>query len=63
MTDSKSVRNAFDYAEIQYGTVNVVSNNAGVADAKSAYKIDEAGWDHVIDTNLKGVWLVAIEAG
>jgi NAD(P)-dependent dehydrogenase (short-subunit alcohol dehydrogenase family) len=63
VTDSKSVQNAFDFAENLYGTVNVVSNNAGVADTKSAYKIDEAGWDRVIDTNLKGVWLVAMEAG
>ena len=57
------MQNAFDFAENLYGTVNVVSNNAGVADTKSAYKIDEADWDRVIDTNLKGVWMVAMEAG
>ena len=63
VTDSKSVQHAFDVAESIYGTVNIVSNNAGVADTKKACKIDEGGWNRVIDTNLKGVWLVAIEAG
>ncbi len=63
VTDSKSVQRAFNFAEELYGTVNIVSNNAGVADTRKAYKIDEDGWDRVIDTNLKGVWLVAMEAG
>ena len=44
------------------GTVTVVANNAGIADFKSALKIDEAGWDQMIDTNVKGVFIVAQEA-
>ena len=63
VTDSKSVQRAFNFAEDLYGTVNIVSNNAGVAETRKAHKIDEDGWDRVIDTNLKGVWLVAMEAG
>ena len=43
--------------------MTVVSNNAGVADPKLARKVDEASWDRVMNTNLKGAWRVAIEAG
>jgi len=63
VTDGASVKAAFDQAENTYGVVNIVSNNAGVSDSKMAVNIDENSWDSVLDTNLKGAWLVAIEAG
>jgi len=63
VTNSKSIRDAFDAAETKYGHVNILSNNAGVADSKMAVEIDEASWDFVLDTNLKGAWMVAQEAG
>lgn len=63
VTDGASVKSVFDQAEEHFGTVTVVSNNAGVADPKLACEIDEASWDRIMDTNLKGVWRVATEAG
>jgi len=63
VTDSISVKTAFDSAEEVFGIVDIVSNNAGVADAKMAVDVDEKSWDFVLDTNLKGMWLVASEAG
>ena len=60
--DPASIAAAFDAAEAAFGTVTVVSNNAGVAHGKSALKIDEENWDRIMDTNLKGVWIVAHEA-
>ena len=63
VTDADSVAAAFDAAEEAYGVVDIVANNAGVADTKMAVDIDEESWDWVLDTNLKGVWLVAREAG
>ncbi len=36
---------------------------AGVTVSKLAVDIDESNWDFVLDTNLKGAWLVALEAG
>jgi len=63
VTDADSVAAAFDAAEKAYGVVDILSNNAGVADSRFAVDIDEQGWDWVLDTNLKGVWLVAKEAG
>jgi NAD(P)-dependent dehydrogenase (short-subunit alcohol dehydrogenase family) len=62
VTNPVSIVEAFNKAEEAFGTVTVVSNNAGVAESKLALKVDEAGWDNVIDTNLKGVWIVANEA-
>jgi len=63
VTDSDSVKAAFDGAEQAFGVVEILSNNAGVADAKMAVDIDEKSWDFVLDTNLKGMWLAASEAG
>lgn len=63
VTDADSVASAFDAAENVYGVVDILANNAGVADTKMAVDIDEESWDRVLDTNLKGVWLVAREAG
>jgi len=62
VTNSDSIVSAFDQGEAAFGTISVVANNAGVAEVKSALKIDESGWDKMIDTNLKGVWIVAQEA-
>lgn len=63
VTDRQSISAAFDAAEATFGVVDILSNNAGVADAKLAVDIDESSWDFVLDTNLKGAWLVAREAG
>lgn len=63
VTDGDSVEAGFDQAWDALGPVTVVSNNAGVADARAALKIDEASWDRVLDTNLKGAWRVATAAG
>jgi NAD(P)-dependent dehydrogenase (short-subunit alcohol dehydrogenase family) len=62
VTNADSIVTGFNQAEAAFGTVTVVSNNAGIADTKSALKTDEVSWDRVMDTNLKGVWIVANEA-
>jgi len=62
VTQVDSVAAAFDAAEQTFGTVNVLINNAGVAAPKMVHKTSEADWDFVVDTNLKGAWIVAAEA-
>lgn len=62
VTDAAEIGKAFDAAEDRAGPVTVVINNAGVAMTKSVLDITEHDWDRVVDTNLKGVWLVAQEA-
>lgn len=59
VTDAKSIASALASAEDHFGPVSVLINNAGVTASGSALDLDEAGWDRVIDTDLKGVWLMA----
>lgn len=61
VTDAESVAEAVAAAETELGPIAVLVNNAGVAEAASALDLDEAGWDRVLDTNLKGAFLVARE--
>ncbi|MFB0990507.1 MAG: SDR family NAD(P)-dependent oxidoreductase, partial [Porticoccaceae bacterium] len=62
VTSADSIEAAFNQGEAAFGTITLVANNAGVADMRTALKIDEPSWDHMMDTNLKGVWLVAQQA-
>ena len=60
VTDASSVRACFD-ALASWGAPDVVVNNAGVTVTRSLLEQTEADFDNVIDTNLKGCWLVATE--
>ena len=62
VTDAASVTRAFDRIATAWGVPDIVVNNAGVAVSRPALGQDEAAWDQVVDTNLKGAWLVATEA-
>jgi len=62
VTDAGSVSAAFDQAQAAFGSVTVLVNNAGVAAPQAVHKTTEADWDFIVDTNLKGAWLVAAEA-
>jgi len=41
------------------GPLDIVVNNAGISIVKPALEILEEDWDAVVDTNLRGAWLVA----
>lgn len=63
VTDGRSVRACFDaLAEAAGGPADIVVNNAGVTVTKPLLQHDEADWDAVVGTNLKGGWMVAQEA-
>ncbi len=62
VTNAASVREAFAAAESEAGTVTVLINNSGIAVTASALELSESGWDDVLETNLKGAWLVSQEA-
>lgn len=62
VTDAASVKAAFDALAAQGVTADIVVNNAGVAVSRPLLEQTEADWDGVVDTNLKGAWLVAQEA-
>jgi NAD(P)-dependent dehydrogenase (short-subunit alcohol dehydrogenase family) len=59
VTSTMSVRAAFD--EIGEPAADVIVNNAGIAISRPLLEQTESDWDSVVDTNLKGVWLVAQE--
>ena len=55
----EAVRAAFDAAEAALGALDIVVNNAGISIVKPALVMPEEDWDAVVDTNLRGAWLVA----
>jgi 3-oxoacyl-[acyl-carrier protein] reductase len=55
VTEQASVRSAFDFATSEFGIVDIVSNNAGIASGKLALEEGDADWDRVSRTNLEGV--------
>ena len=61
VTDLASVKAGFDEIEAEGGVADVIVNNAGVAVSRPLLEQTEADWDGVLDTNLKGAWLVAQE--
>ena len=61
VADAGSVRACFDELS-SWGAPDVVINNAGVTVTRPLLEQTEADYDMVMDTNLKGCWLVATEA-
>ncbi len=61
VTSAASVRACFDELA-SWGAPDVVINNAGVTVTRPLLEQTEEDFDHVLDTNLKGCWLVATEA-
>jgi NAD(P)-dependent dehydrogenase (short-subunit alcohol dehydrogenase family) len=61
VSDVQSVRVAFDAIAAWRGAPEVIVNNAGAAVSRPLLEQSEADWDGVLDTNLKGAWLVVQE--
>jgi NAD(P)-dependent dehydrogenase (short-subunit alcohol dehydrogenase family) len=59
VTDSQSVKQCFDAMLKDVGSPDIVVNNAGIARQGFLTDLSEEDWDAVLDTNLKGVFLVA----
>ncbi|MFU8817284.1 MAG: SDR family NAD(P)-dependent oxidoreductase [Pseudomonadales bacterium] len=58
--NADSIRSFLASAEEAFGPIDVVINNAGVeSGAKTYAMIDEEDWDFVMDTNLKGAWMMS----
>ena len=61
VTRSDSVAAAVGEAEDALGPLTLLVNNAGVVVSKPVLEHTEEEWDYVVDTNLKGAWLMARE--
>ena len=57
VTDEVAVQNLFDSAVERFGTVDVVINNAGIADSTAVYEMSLETWHQVIETNLTSAFL------
>jgi NAD(P)-dependent dehydrogenase (short-subunit alcohol dehydrogenase family) len=62
VANETSVMAAFTQMDSRGIGLDVVINNAGIAGAGAALDTDAAAFSHVLDTNLRGVFLVANEA-
>ncbi len=60
--DGNSVRRCVAEAERAFGPIDILVNNAGIAVSKPLLDHSEEDWDRVLDTNLKGAWLMSREA-
>ncbi len=54
--DTASINSAAKMATSHYGRIDILLNNAGVVTSDSLIETSDADWNHVIDTNLSGVW-------
>lgn len=63
VTDAAQVEAVFSdiYAQLDGACVDVLVNNAGVVGEPMLLDLEESEWDSVLDTNLKGAWLLAKE--
>lgn len=62
VTDRSAIEAAFAHAQTELGTPTIIVNNAGVTIDAPSLEQSEADWDRVVDTDLKGAWMVACEA-
>jgi NAD(P)-dependent dehydrogenase (short-subunit alcohol dehydrogenase family) len=63
VADAASVALLAEAAVERHGQLDVWVNNAGIYPTHSVLELDEADWDHVVDVDLRGVFLGAREAG
>ena len=61
VTDDESIVQAVAHATEALGQVDILVNNAGIPDAQRAHKMSLELTDAVLDTNVRGPWLLANE--
>src|SRR5699024_12686533 len=63
ISDYDSVSRFFDEVHSRFSKIDLLINNAGTTVTKKAFDIDEKDWDHVLNTNLKGLFFSCQMAG
>ncbi len=61
VTDAEAITAAVQDAEDRLGLVTILVNNAGIPDAQYATRMPLELVDAVLDTNLRGPWLLSCE--
>lgn len=59
VTDLSQIEKLVDFAKQQYGTIDVLINNAGIDQIKLFTEITKQDWDEMIATNLTSAFFMA----
>ena len=57
--DAAAIRAGVEKAAQALGGLDILVNNAGVEEVRDSLAVDEALWDRIVDTNLKGAFFCA----
>lgn len=57
--NDQDILRAVTEANKVFSTIDILFNNAGICAYGLAHELSEIEWDDMLDTNLKGPWLVA----
>lgn len=63
VTDEEQVVRTVELAIDEFGRIDFLANNAGIAPVSSLLDLDESAWNETIDVDLKGMWLCAKHIG
>jgi len=63
LTIPEEIDALFELVKQEFGKVDILVNNSGVALVDSIFKYPLDKWHQVIDTNLTGLWLMCQKAG
>lgn len=56
VTKRQEVDQMVSYCVDTFGTVDILINNAGIAESKLFTEINDESWDHMMNVNLKGAY-------
>ncbi|MDB5552489.1 MAG: glucose 1-dehydrogenase [Rhizobium sp.] len=59
VTKTKSINGIISQTAAQMSGIDILVNNAGYEEIRPSVAVDEALWDRIVDTNLKGAFFVA----
>lgn len=62
VTKKEDILSLFNHIDSEFKSIDILINNAGMNIRKPLVEIEEDDWDRVMDTNLKGVFLVGQQA-
>ncbi|MFO0907244.1 MAG: 3-oxoacyl-[acyl-carrier-protein] reductase [Isosphaeraceae bacterium] len=63
VADAADVNRVVEEVEAKFGKIHILVNNAGVTKDGLMLRMEDAAWDEVIDTNLKGTFLFCRAVG